>query len=433
MRDRLRALFATALQQLDVAAAVQRQLRRAGDLLHGPGGDAVDATRLRHLFVVGIGKAARPMALAAMPALAGCTVRGVLVPPRGTDDGTPLLPLEVLPAAHPVPDASSVHAAERTLVLLGSAGEHDLVLFLLSGGGSALFERPPAEVPLAELQQLHRLLLGCGAGIAAVNAVRKHFSRVKGGRLAVRARDARQWTLLLSDVPPTRPDLVASGPTLPPVDDDLEAALAACALTGSLPPSCARLWRRGLLPPLPRGSDPAFARARHAVVLDQEAATAALADAAREAGFATAIAAATEDAAPEQLAADLLAALRAHAAAHPGRPVALVAGGELAVRLPAQPGTGGRNQQFALLLAPRIAGTSIAALSAGTDGRDGSAPAAGAVVDGTTLTRARALGLDAAAAAARCDAHPFFAALGDLVTAPAGNNLRDLRLLVSLP
>ncbi|HLQ37549.1 MAG TPA: DUF4147 domain-containing protein, partial [Planctomycetota bacterium] len=370
MKDRLRALFHTALRELDVGAAIARHVQRDGQVLT-VAGERIDLAAVRRVFVLAIGKAARPMAQALLPLLHGSEVRGLLVPPRELDDGTPLPPLELCAGGHPVPDLGSLHAAERALVLLGNAGEPDLVLFLISGGGSALFERPLSQtVPLADVQALHRLLVACGADILAINVVRKHFSSVKGGRLALRAAAAQQITLLISDVPAAHPDAVASGPSLPDAGSqkELDTVLERHDLRRRLPSSLQTLLRAGHVGPLPRPGDRAFARSRWTTVLDNDTALAALRRAALAAGFAAEVVAAPDSATAAELADTLLAALRAARTRTQGQPTCVLAGGELSVPLPPQPGRGGRNQQFVLAVARRIASQPIAVLSAGTDG-----------------------------------------------------------------
>ena len=432
MKDQLRALLAAALRDLDVSAATARHIRRRDHDLY-LGHECLDLRSLRRVTVLAIGKAARPMMRAVLPALAGLPLRGLCVPPAADDDGSPLPPFEVIGGGHPVPDAGSLRAGARALELLADGDPRDLVLFLISGGGSALCELPlHAHVTLRDLQILHERLVGSGADILAMNAVRKRVSALKGGRLAVRAAPARQHTVLVSDVPRARPDAIASGPTLPDrgLGDEVALALAANDLGASLPPVLRAHLTAAAISPLPAADSPAFARSTWHCVLDQDEATAALANRAREAGMVVTIADTDDRDTARQLGDRLLDELTTLATANPGRTVAVVAGGELSVPLPPRPGIGGRNQQFVLHMAQRIAGSRIAVLSAGTDGRDGSAPAAGAVADGTTIARAVAFGFDAATSERRCAAHPFFAALDDLVVTDAGNNVRDLRLLV---
>lgn len=421
-RARLAEWFAAALSALDVAPRVAAALP-AGAHWRG-----------RRVLLIAFGKAARPMARAALRQLAGATVRGLLVPPL--PDGTPLPPLEVIAGGHPLPTAGSVAAAARALELCRSAGGDEQVLFLVSGGGSALLEQPldPA-VPLGELAALYRALIGCGAPIGEVNTVRRHLSAVKGGRLAAAAAAAAELrTLLVADVP-ARAGLaaIASGPTCPSASTHAGCLriLERHRLLAAVPAALrARLLQGALPPPVPPGH-PVFARSRHEVLLANEDGVRALAAAAAADGVHVEMDEATDDWPCERAADHLLARLRALAAERPGGPVAVCAGGELSVRLPPDAGRGGRNQQFALCCALRIAGEPIAVLSGGTDGVDGNSPAAGAVADGTTAARALAAGRDPRGHLRRGDAFPLFEALGDaLHTGPTGTNVRDLRLLV---
>lgn len=432
MKQALRQLFVDTLPELAADAVLRARLQRDGSRLL-IGHDALAVNPGQRVFVIAFGKAARPMTASLLPLLHGCEVRGLLVPPA--PDTAALAPLEVIAGGHPIPSAGSVHAAERALVLLGNAGPEDLVLFLVSGGGSALFERPvDPRLSLSDLQAVHQLLVGCGADIVAINTVRKHLSGIKGGRLAVRAQQAQQLTLFVSDVPPAHPDMVASGPTFPDPTTlaDVDAVLQRHQLLPRLPAVVRGLLQHGALPETPKPEHAAFARSRRHCLLDGDAAVALLQLRAGAAGWLVERAPETAgDAGIDAAVDDLLQRLLALRQRHTGGAVAVVAGGELAVPLPPGHGRGGRNQQFVLACAQRIAGARIAVLSAGTDGIDGNSPAAGAVADGDTLARARAKGFDAATQLRHCDAAPVFAALDDaIVTGPTGTNVRDLRLLV---
>ncbi|HUX67977.1 MAG TPA: DUF4147 domain-containing protein [Terriglobales bacterium] len=327
---------------------------------------------------------------------------------------------------HPEPNPASLAAGAAMLAAvhrLAASPEPALLVALVSGGGSALVE-VPLENGLVEAQSLHRALVASGAPIAEINLIRKRRSAFKGGRLAAAAAGPQvdQVTWILSDVAGDDWAAVASGPTFPDASTaaDYQAA-----------------WRRWLphlpfapAPQPPQPGDPAFARsAWHCLAANRDA-TALFADLAAAAGYAPVVVATDADEAEEPIAAQHLAARwRALRAAHL-RP-ALIAGGEVRVRLPARHGRGGRNQLLALRLATLLAGHDFVFLSAGTDGVDGSSHAAGALVDGGTLARARAAGLDPARHLADFDPDPLLAATGDLVvTGPTGNNLRDLRLFL---
>jgi hydroxypyruvate reductase len=418
----LRAAFAGVLRDLDVAramapaiAAIRRDVTAAG------------------LLVLAFGKAARSMAQAVVDGLPGLPLRGLVVTPA--PDDAPLPPLLVIAAGHPVPDANSLRAGARALELARSARPGEAVAFLVSGGGSAMLEAPlDAAMTLDELRRLHRALVASGADIVAVNTVRKHLSAVKGGRLALAAAAARvHWTLELRDVPQRPGAAVASGPSTvdPSTPADCCAVLDRFALWSAVPARLHARLRAGDLPP---GLQPAAAGSlprHHLLVGSEQDARAAMLARLRRSGMLVVADGTTDDWPYERAAGHLLRRLERLQRRHPGRVVALVTTGELAVPLPPDAGTGGRNQQFALACARRIRGRAITVLSCGTDGTDGNSPAAGAVVDGATMARARARGLDVHAALRRCDAFPLLQALGDaVVTGPTGTNVRDLRVLV---
>ncbi len=285
---------------------------------------------------------------------------------------------------------------------------------------------------LDDLIATHRALVMSGAPITEINVIRKHLSAVKGGRLARIAAAAQQVSVLVSDVPDSALDALASGPTMPDsstVDDCYRVARQ----HGMLPnfPSAVRdLFERRALEETPKPGDPLFHRSRWWPVLSNSTAQKAAAAAAAECGFAVDIDNSCDDWDYARAADHLLERLRERRRAEPL--LCLISGGEVTVEVKEKDGVGGRNQHFALYCAQKIAGENITVLSAGTDGVDGNSLAAGAVVDGSTLERARAQHLEAEKALARFDSHPLFRALGDaLVTGPTGNNLRDLRLLLS--
>lgn len=421
-RARLAQLYADVLLDLDARRATARAL---GELGLEP--TATD------LVVVAFGKAARPMARAVLDHGRWRSLRGLVVPPE--PDAAPLPPFAVQPGGHPLPTAGSLAAATAALELVRGAGSADTVLFLVSGGGSAQLELPAAAVPLAELRHLYQALVVSGADIQGINAVRSACSQVKGGQLAAAAAAARaRITIAISDVPALALPALASGPTVASPDPRplARAVLDRTALWSVVPTA--------LLPQLggPRGpatwSAPAVATPgsdRLIVALDGERALQALCRRAERLGLRVAAAQGVDEVPYDLAAARCVQQLERLQRRHPGRAVAVAAVGEVAVRVPAEAGTGGRNQQFALELARQARGRPIAALSAGTDGVDGNSRAAGAVVDGSTWRRARRLGLDPAKALQRRDSAPLFAALGDaLVPGPTGTNVRDLRLVV---
>ncbi len=427
MRALLRELFAAALTDLDPAPAVRRAIRAHASSF----GDGARVT------VLALGKAARSMAAAAARELGALSVPfdGLCVPPE--PDDAPQPPFVVQAGGHPLPTEGSLRAGARALEFCRHADERAVVLVLLSGGASAMCELPndPA-ITLAEVRACYRALVGCGAGIEAINVVRKFASAIKGGRLAAAAERARAViTLAVSDVPGDLRAL-ASGPTVGDTStiDTCRAVVREFGLEPALPRAFAAALANGTLPPLVAPDDPRLRHCTAEVLLDNRAATAALAARARARDFVVEIVREADELEAGAAADLLLQHLARLQAAHRGRRVAIVAGGEVRVALPPNAGRGGRNQQFALHCAERIQGQPIAMLSCGTDGIDGNSPAAGAVVDGTTVARAAAIGLDVAAAIARCDAHPLLQALGDtVVTGPTGTNVRDVRVIACGP
>jgi hydroxypyruvate reductase len=400
----------------------------------------------RRVLVVAMGKAAVPGAEAMLgeivPGLAaGCELRALVVGP-GTMGAMPCA-VEWWPGSHPIPDASARAAAERVMAALGEAGPQDLVLFLISGGASAMVELAmDASVTVEETAAFYRGLVHSGLKIAEMNALRKHFSAVKGGRMAARAVEATKCTLLVSDVPEGMPDVIGSGPTLADAStrEECWALLRRPELAGRLPERVRVFLESGDLAETPKAGDACFRRAEFRVALS----TATMLEEAKrrceERGFTAVIDNTCDDWEYREAAAYLLERLRRLSERH--ERVCLLSGGEVLVHVGAEAGRGGRNQQFALYCAMELAmqsamrgkefGAEVAILSAGTDGIDGDSPAAGAVVDRTTVERARVLGMSAAEALERFDSYPLLERVGDaIVTGPSGNNVRDLRILMA--
>jgi hydroxypyruvate reductase len=303
---------------------------------------------------------------------------------------------------------------------------------MLSGGGSAIAEKPiDDEISLADLIATYRALVLSGAPIAEINAIRKHLSAVKGGRLAQAAYPAQQVSLMVSDVPDSTPDALASGPTMPDSTSvaDCYTILEKHALLEQFPPSVRELFQRHALEETPNSDDPAFVRARWWPVLSNKTAIDEAGVAATTHGFAVEVDNSCDDWDYERAADYLLGRVRK--LRHSVSRVCLISGGEVTVKV-TNGGTGGRNQQFVLTCAQKISGENITVLSAGTDGIDGNSPAAGAIADGSTTERAKAAGHDPAAALGSFNAYPLFDALGDaIITGPTGNNVRDLRILLA--
>lgn len=435
LREAARAIFAAAVRAVDPGEAVRRHLGRDGELLR-IGQERIDLGRIGTLVVVGCGKAAAPMAGAVEEIVGDRIARGVVVTKYG--HGQPTRLIRVQEAGHPVPDQAGVAGAQAILDQVRGLGPEDLVLVLISGGGSALTPAPVPGISLAEKQALTTALLACGADIREMNTLRKHISRFKGGQLVRAAQPARVVALILSDIVGDPLDAIASGPTVPDPTTyaDALAILDRYGIRGEIPgPIRDRLeaGARGEVPETPKPDDPLFARVRNLIVGSNLQALQAARSEAQARGLTPMILSSSIEGETREIA-------RMHAAlareirtsGNPLRPPAcLISGGETTVTLRGA-GKGGRNQEFVLAAALDIAGLpGTVILSAGTDGTDGPTEAAGAVADGQTCARALAAGLDPRAALDRNDAYPLFQRLGDLlVTGPTRTNVMDVRLVL---
>ena len=324
------------------------------------------------------------------------------------------------------------------MTMANQLGRDDLFVCLLSGGGSAICEEPlHPDMSLEDLRAFYEVLVTCGANIVEMNIMRKHLSRIKGGRLAQAAAPARQLTLYVSDVPPGEPSTVASGPTMPDEStcEDAYRTAEALGIRSRLPRSVLRRFKDRTLVETPKAGDPAFERSKWFCLLDNLAALDRLETRARGFGWVVERDLSVDDQPVRDAALSLVDRLQALQSACPRRTVAVTTGGELSSPVTGN-GMGGRNQAFVLWAARVLAERGIRAtvLSAGTDGIDGNSPAAGAIADETTINRAEACGMDAADFDRRSDSYRFFERLGDLiVTGPTGNNVRDIRMLVAEP
>ena len=423
--------FRKTLAGIDIPAAIERRLDRAGSAIRA--GDAtLDLRGFGTILSISYGKASLAMAQGLVRALGPeFPVEGILVAPA---PGWVMPGWQTFVGGHPIPDAGSFAAGRAILDRLARCDEKTLVIFLISGGGSAMVEQPldPA-ISLRDFQALFRALVTCGAPIEEISVVRKHLSATKGGRLAGAAARSMKVTLAISDVPLGEESALASGPTLPDPSTVLDAERLADSygLLGKLPPSLRAIFKNHRLRETPKEGDPAFARSHFVRLLSVHDLFHAAHHACEAEGF-ICICDDASDGWPIERAADhLLAQLAALKAANPRHRVTVLADGEVSSPVTGD-GIGGRNSAFVLACVPKIAGKDIAVLSAGTDGIDGNSPAAGAVADGETLARARNAGLSVEDFARRSDAYTFFERLGDaIVTGPTGNNLRDLRILMA--
>jgi glycerate 2-kinase len=434
LKQLARRIFDETLSAIDIPAATQRKLRRAGTLLYCDN-TVVDLAAFSKVCVVAVGKAAHAMVegltLVLTPEV---PFEGVVSAP--SVPATAVRGMQYFVAGHPLPNRESLKAAEAILALLHTCDERALVFFLLSGGGSALVEQPldPAQT-LEDIQSLHRALVTCGAPIDSINTVRKHLSAVKGGRLAAAAGRATKITLAVSDVPVGRESALASGPTLPDPTTISEAwqIIKDFSLREKFTAALRRWLDDGKMPETPKAADAAFANTHFSLLLGMDDLFHPAHHAAEAEGCITACDNSTDDWPIEKSGEYLLEQLEDLRRVHAGRRVALIADGEVSSPVTGN-GIGGRNAAFVLACVERIAKKNVAVLSAGTDGIDGNSPAAGAVADGETLARARAVGLDPQNAFRRSDAYTFFARLEDaILTGPTGNNLRDLRILIAEP
>lgn len=439
-RQVLTRIFFAALAAADPYRAVLNAVRiEDGHLLVN--GASYDLEACKRIIVAGAGKGAARMALAIEELLGERISEGLVVVKQGHK--APLHAIGQIEASHPVPDEAGVEGTRHLLDMLHAAGERTLAICLLSGGASALLVAPAEGVTLEDKRQATTLLLNAGASIAELNAVRKHLSAVKGGRLAQAAHPARVLALLLSDVVGDRLDVIASGPTAPDESSfaDAWAAIEKYGLRGTIPRRVRDYLERGLAgqeaETLKAGA-PCFGRTQNAIVGGIGLALAAAAEKARQLDFATEIVDAELQG--EARAAAHLLARHAHAALaamRAGERRCLLYGGETTVTVRGS-GKGGRNQELALAFALDIEGVAgVSMLSAGTDGTDGPTDAAGAMVDGETAVRARRFGLDPVAYLENNDSYNFFRRLDELTgghahfkTGPTGTNVMDIQIVL---
>jgi len=429
MRAVARDIFLHALGESSIAKAFARHVQCERSVLRVVD-DLYDLSAFRNVLVISFGKAGHAMA-GALTATVGANLSGIVV--DVSEPAQAVAGFRYYRGGHPSPTAESVKGGGAILRALERSGEGDLVIFMISGGGSSLVEVPiDDEITLPDLIATYQALVHSGAPIASINAVRKHLSALKGGRMAKAAAGAQQVSILVSDVPDNALDALASGPTMPDSTTvaDCRAVVNKHKLLPLFPNSVRDLFESDLLEETPKAGDPEFASSRWWPVLCNNSAQKAAATQAALAGFAVEVDNSCDDWDYAAAADHLLSRLRQ---LHGGvSRVCLISGGEVTVKVENAGRRGGRNQHFALYCATKIAGQNIAVLSAGTDGIDGNSTAAGAISDGTTLARAGAAGLIANEALADFDSHAVFERLGDaIITGPTGTNVRDLRILLA--
>jgi glycerate 2-kinase len=463
-------IFTGALEACNIPSAFDRRLRFEGNTLHrllpdGSGPATIDLSCFKRIFIIALGKAASPMLetlldrMKRRKGLRGICCSNQLPKTRNWR-------FRYFEGGHPLPNEESFASARATLAMLKKARKDTLIFFLISGGASAMFDLPlDPQITLDDAVAFHELLVGSGAPIGEVNTLRKHFSAVKGGRLAMAAPEAAKVSLLVPDVPLRSLDALASGPTSPDHStvDDARALLTKYDLAPRLPQSVRafferedlpespgnKVWRPPFFSRMPRtdatlarrvtsaasmsGEDEAFRDSVFEILVSSHDLLENARALAEKAGYYTAVDNSCDDWDYADASRYLLERFHALRATHPR--LCLISVGEVTVTIDRTPGAGGRNQQFVMACALELEsypGERLTVLSAGSDGIDGNTRAAGAVADPTTVTRAHAFGFHLKSSLAAFDACPMFTALGDsVVTGPTGHNLRDLRLLIA--
>ena len=461
-------IFKGAVAACNIASAFDRRLRFEGNTLHrllpdGSGPATIDLGCYKRVLVIALGKAAGPMLdtllerMKRRKGLRGICCSNQLPKHRNWR-------FRYFEGGHPLPNEESFAAARATLAMLRKAKKDTLIFFLISGGGSAMFDLPlDSQITLEETIDFHRLLVSSGAPIHEMNTLRKHFSAVKGGRLAMAAPEAAKVSLLVPDVPLRSLDALSSGPTSPDHSTvaEVRELLAKYDLNPKLPASIRRFFEREDLPESPgnkgwrppffprigkaeparhvtaavsmSGEDPAFRDSVFEILLSSHDLVENARALAQKAGYFVAVDNSCDDWDYADAARYLLQLFHALRATH--KQMCLISVGEVTVTLNRTPGAGGRNQQFVMACALELeqyAGERLTVFSAGSDGIDGNTQSAGAIADPTTVARAHTFGFHLKSSLANFDACPMFTALGDsVVTGPTGQNLRDLRLLIA--
>jgi glycerate 2-kinase len=431
----LSSILRASILAADSRQALHRALIPRGNRL-SVGKLEYDLDAYRHIYVLSAGKAAIPMTEVVSEVLGDRISDGCVVVPHGYKGSLKRIP--TFQAGHPIPDRNGIKAAERCMELARKAGVQDLVVVLLSGGASALLPLPAEKITLRDKQRVTEHLLKSGARIDEVNTVRKHLSRLKGGRLAAEIYPASSLTLILSDVLSRDLSVIASGPTVPDPSTfgDAVTVIKRYDLWAKLPQSVKKHLQIGCrerYPETPKPGDAIFERAQHYIVSDNRAAVQAADLQAKALGFQVMVLTTTLMGEAREVARVFGSLAREihHSGLPISRPACILAGGELTVSVKGR-GRGGRAQEFVLAAAAEISNlpkTLVAGF--GTDGLDGPTLGAGAVADGTTLDRARSIGLDPQKALANNNSYTFFKAIGDLlITGPTGTNVNDIYMLL---
>jgi glycerate 2-kinase len=435
LKEQARLIFLRALERIDVGATIDRKLRLSRSTLI-VGDQQVNLNQYDEIILLGIGKASIKMGYAIERMLGDRVKSGVLVTDRRS---RAKVKSEVIVGGHPIPTQGSLDGARRLIELARSATDRTLVVFLISGGGSALVELPTfPDVTLEDLREMNRILVTCGASIREINTIRKHLSAVKGGRLGSMLNGAGVIALFVSDVNAGDLRSIASNPAL---SEDLRSqnffdVLEKYALMDRLPESIAKAIEVGLVTGA-NGIGGSQQPVEALLLSDNSTALQAAGEAARELGFRTIVYEDLAEGKYQNISAELFKRLFDEQGRSPNEPICMISGGEVSCPVFGD-GLGGRNQEFVLYSAASLARSGInqptAVLSCGTDGIDGNSLAAGAVADERTVAKALEQGIIAADYLERNDSHSFFVRTGGVVfTGPTGNNVRDVRLLLSSP
>jgi glycerate 2-kinase len=430
-------LFLDTLHHLRIAEVMRTRVVSQGETLH-MGELTYDLKGFHRVVVIAIGKASAPMWDALLPALDSALQHGQSVEAVVVGSTRPKIEdsrVQFFPGSHPFPDRTSRDAADAILHTLTSCDDRSLVIFLISGGASAMIERAlDHSVTIEDVTQFYRSLVQSGLPITQMNTLRKHFSQVKGGRLAVASQGATQCTLLVSDVPENALHIVGSGPSLPDPStvEECRQIIAADPDALNISKSLLSFFNDPNLEETPKAEHPAFQKAAWISLLSSDDLCQTAGETMAKRGFHVVVDNRCDDWDYRNAATYLLDRLQDLRQQYPK--VCLLSAGEVSVQIPPTHGIGGRNQQFALECARQLVEREMKAtvLSGGSDGIDGNSPAAGGVCDETTMARAVMKGLDISFALEQFDSYSIFSALGDaIITGPTGNNVRDLRILLS--
>ncbi len=431
-------LYLAGLDAVDPYAITRRSIGINKDILtvteHLGSQEYYDLSKFKRILVAGFGKAALPMAQAIEQILLDRITKGVIITPYGT--GSRLNRIDVTEAGHPIPDTRGVYGAHQITEMLRDTTKHDLVVLLISGGGSALCTLPAAGITIGDLRKMNEILLRSGANINEINTIRKHLSLIKGGQLARFAHPAQTAAMIISDAIGDSPHAIASGPAAPDPSTFYEARniLRKYRLLQTTPPNIlTRLERgcRGEIPETPKPGEGIFMNTRNFIIGNNIIALQAIAKRARQKGYEPFILSSRISGDTRYVAKVFASMIEGFQRNPITAPLCIISGGEMTTTVKGT-GIGGRNQDFCLSLTTMIKGLKgVQVLSAGTDGIDGNTDAAGAIVDGHTYERASAMGFDIEQTLANYDSHTFLQATGSLlITGPTRTNVMDVQIVL---